>query len=118
MSNSSVAPDQKPNTRKGSSAPFLSEEWVRSLITPKVIKDIKFSFSGFIVLVLILFHYAWIMKKLLINPYIPTQTIVMYFAIFGANVVFLVYVLLYVIYPIVFKEEIEEERLDKFNKKE
>jgi hypothetical protein len=43
--------------------------------------------------------------------------IIAYFLIFGSNVLFLGYVLLFVLYPIIYKEEVEQEKMDR-NKKE
>lgn len=102
---------------KRSNPPFLSIEMIKENVTPKMVKDIKFTISGSIVMILILFHYAWIMKRLLMNPYLSMSWIIAYFVIFGSNVLFLGYVLLFVLYPIIYKEEIEQEKMDR-NKKE
>lgn len=102
---------------KRSNPPFLSIEMIKKNVTPKMIKDIKFAISGSIVMILILFHYAWIMKRLLINPHLSISWIIAYFVIFGADVLSLGYVLLFVLYPIIYNEELEQEKMDT-NKKE
>ena len=102
---------------KRSNLPFISIEMIKENVTPKMIKDIKFAASGSIVMILILFHYAWIMKRLLMNPYLSISWIISYFIIFGVNVLSLGYILLFVLYPIIYKEELEQENKDR-NKKE
>ncbi|CUM51647.1 unnamed protein product [Debaryomyces tyrocola] len=102
---------------KRSNPSFLSIETIKENVTPKMVKDIKFAVSGSIIMILILFHYAWIMKRLLMNPYLSISWIICYFVIFGANVLSLGYVLLFVLYPIIYKEELEQEKMDR-NKKE
>lgn len=113
-STSLASPIARP---KRSNPPFLSIEMIKEHVTPKMVKDIKFTIFGSIVMILILFHYAWIMKRLLINPYLSMSWIIAYFLIFGSNVLFLGYVLLFVLYPIIYKEEVEQEKMDR-NKKE
>ncbi len=102
---------------KRSNPPFLSIEMIKENVTPKMVKDIKFAVSGSIVMVLILFHYGWIMKRLLMNPYLSISWIIAYFVIFGANVLSLGYALLFVLYPIIYKDELEQDKMD-WNKKE
>lgn len=113
----STSPTSQIVRPKRSNPPFLSIEMIKENVTPKMVKDIKFATSGSIVMILILFHYAWIMKRLLMNPYLSMSWIIAYFVIFGSNVLFLGYVLLFVLYPIIYKEELKQEKMDK-NKKE
>lgn len=103
-----VSPTAGP---KRSNKSFLSIEMIQEKLSPKTIKDIKFAMSGSIVMILILFHYAWIMKRLLMNPYLSFWWIITYFIIFGVDVLILGYVLLFVIYPTIYKEEIEQDRV-------
>ncbi|CUM46156.1 uncharacterized protein AC631_04593 [Debaryomyces fabryi] len=103
---------------KRSNHSFLSIEMIQEKFSPKTIKDFKFALSGSIVMILILFHYAWIMKRLIMNRYLSIWWIITYFGIFGANVLTLGYVLLFVLYPIIYKEEIEQDRIPNSKKEE
>lgn len=88
------------------------------LITAKAIKDLKMGFVGFAVMIIILFHYAWIMKQMLMHRDITKLALIFYFILFGINVFALCYGLLYFAYPYIYKEELEQERVDKQKKQQ
>lgn len=82
---------------------------VEQYVTPKVIKDAKFGAVSFIAMVLVIFHYAWIMRQMLL--YQPDGvTLAWYFALFGADCLALGWVVLSKVYPIVYAEEIQQDK--------
>ncbi|KAK6455519.1 uncharacterized protein RJT20DRAFT_3192 [Scheffersomyces xylosifermentans] len=98
---------QAPKTPATKNAPkTLFEEY----LTPKFFKDVRFALYSFVVMVIIIFHYAWIMRQLVLNPYLPRLRSLFYFTLFGIDVVIVGYVLLFVLYPQVYAEEIALEK--------
>lgn len=83
---------------------------VDTYLTPKAIHDIQFSGSFFVLLMWVLFHYATIMRELVRNPYMETQTMLIHGVLFAINFFGSGYISLMVIYPYVYKDEIEEEK--------
>ncbi|CAH2354860.1 hypothetical protein CLIB1423_19S01640 [[Candida] railenensis] len=87
---------------------------VSSFITPKLVHDAQFSLSSFVALMFLLFHYALIMRQLLRDPYMETKLILAHGSLFVLNLIATGYVVLYVIYPYVYREELlEEKKADK-----
>lgn len=71
------------------------------------IKDIKFSIASFLTILVIIFHWAWIMKQWLNKPDTNAQTLVIYFASFVGTVVGSITFLVKVVYKIVYAEELQ-----------
>ncbi|ODV77977.1 uncharacterized protein CANTADRAFT_23088 [Suhomyces tanzawaensis NRRL Y-17324] len=79
-------------------------------LTPKLVKDIKFGIVTFVVMVVLIFHYAWIMRQLVILPELPNSTLGLYFGLFFIDVGVLGYLLLGKYYYHVYAEEIAQEK--------
>lgn len=75
----------------------------------KNLKDFKFSCAGFLTLVVIIFHYAWIMKQWLQNPDLSTQRLLAHFALFVGTVIGSITVLLKVVYVSVYADDLKEQ---------
>lgn len=85
-----------------------------SFITPKLVHDAQFSVASFVALVFLLFHYSLIMRQLLRDPYMDIKLILAHGSLFVLNLVATGYVVLFLIYPYVYREELlEEKKADK-----
>lgn len=79
------------------------------LLDEKNVKDIKFSAAGFATMVVILTHYAWIMRQWVLNPNLPKETLILYFSLFAVTVVASITVLVKKVYPIVYADDLKEQ---------
>lgn len=84
----------------------------------KNIKDIKISAAGFGVMLLILCHYAWIMRQLILYRDLSYLRLGVYFTALAATVIGSITVLIKVVYPNVYAEELKLEKLEKEKKTE
>lgn len=82
-------------------------------ITPKFWKDVKFGIITFIAMCAVLFHYAWIMRQLLTNRDITYEKGTTYFVVLGINCYVMGYIVLKKAYPIIYKEEIANEKKEQ-----
>ncbi|KAG2735007.1 hypothetical protein G9P44_001221 [Scheffersomyces stipitis] len=81
-------------------------------VTPKLIKDVKFFAVSFLVMCAILFHYAYIMRQLYLDPYMPMTKIAPHAVLFIGGTFGLGYLLLFVYYPKVYAEEIAKDKAE------
>lgn len=87
------------------------ENQARPATTKKLIKDIKMTIAAMLVLAVILSHYAFIMRQFVLYRDIPWIICISYFAGFGVVTYALGYLLLSVVYPRIYAEEIREIQL-------
>lgn len=85
----------------------------KAFLTAKNIKDGKMSIAGFGTILFLMLHYAWIMRQWVLDPYAPTKTILLRFSIFAVNVVLTLSLLMYYIYPSIYREELEQEAAER-----
>ncbi|KAK6203229.1 uncharacterized protein RJT21DRAFT_25545 [Scheffersomyces amazonensis] len=97
----------KAISRKKPSSPV---DFIKSYITPKFLKDVKFGLCGFVYMCIILFHYAWIMRRWLLDPYMELAKIGIYFAFFFVHVIAWGFVFYHVFYKSIYAEEIAADR--------
>lgn len=90
--------------QKAPEEPFLNK---------KLIKDIKFGLAGFVVMILILMHYAWIMRQLILRPNLTMLKIGSFFVVLLITASSLVYVLTTFVYRSVYAEEVALEEKEK-----
>lgn len=81
-----------------------------SFFTPKLMHDAQFSAVSFITMIFILWHYALIMRQLLFDPYMELTVIFVHGLLFVLNLAVSGYVLLYVVYPYIYREELKEDK--------
>lgn len=67
------------------------------------LKDLKFCVSSFFAIVLIIFHYAWIMRQWVLNPDLPRTTIAFYLATLVVTVVVSFGVLAKIVHPKIYR---------------
>lgn len=82
-------------------------------ITADFIKDLKFWILCFIGMCFLLFHYAWVVKQWLHNPYQPTYEIVAKFAGFFLVAGGTTYLLFGKVYYIIYDEAIDVEKKEE-----
>lgn len=82
---------------------------IKGFFTPKVISDIKFCLSASAITLFLIFYYAWLMRKLINDPYMSTSSLLYYFGTYAVVFFFLISALLYFIYPNIYKDFLEEE---------
>ncbi|KAK6463939.1 hypothetical protein DFJ63DRAFT_333535 [Scheffersomyces coipomensis] len=85
---------------------------LKSYITPKFIKDLKFGFFTFLFMCVMLFHYAFIMKTWLYDPYMALYKLAAHFVFFFAHISFWGYILYQYSYKVVYREDIEQEKAE------
>lgn len=71
------------------------------------IQDIKFGLVCIFFIVLLVFHYAWVVRSWLLDPYQPMLEISLRFASFFADMILVGY-LLCKIYPMIYDTEKEK----------
>lgn len=98
-----------PRAQKATKKPFFTE---------KLVKDIKFGATAFAVLMLILTHYAWIMRQLIIRPNLTVVKIGSFFVVFMITSCALLYLLMTVVYGKVYAEELAQEKREKADKEQ
>lgn len=93
--------------------PSTLQNLYNEYITPKFWKDVKFGIISFVALCCVIFNYGWIMRQLLLNRDLSYEKITAYFAVLGLNCFVLGYIVLVKVYPIVYKEEVSQEKEKK-----
>ncbi|RLV93401.1 hypothetical protein JA1_002499 [Spathaspora sp. JA1] len=96
--------------------PSLYEEY----ITPKLKKDLTFGLVGFLGMCMGIFHYAYIMKQWLMDPYMSYTKLGVYAVTFIVHVFISIYFYLVKYYPVVYADEIAQENaeLEELRKKD
>lgn len=74
------------------------------------LKDIKFSFAAFLAILVMIFHYAWIMRQMLRDFDMPSRTMYAHFGVFGITVVSTITVLVKYAYPRIYTQVVSEEK--------
>ncbi|EGW32472.1 uncharacterized protein SPAPADRAFT_61541 [Spathaspora passalidarum NRRL Y-27907] len=108
-----------PRTRRvKQQSPY--EVYIKPYVTPKLKKDLSFGLVGFLGMCVGIFHYAYIMKEWLMNPYMENTKLAIHFAGFFLHVFVSIYFYLFKYYPVVYAEEIAEEQaeLEELRKKD
>ncbi|KAG7660681.1 uncharacterized protein J8A68_005798 [[Candida] subhashii] len=85
---------------------------IETYVTPKFKKDLKFGAVAFVLMCIGIFHYAYIMRQLVLDPYMEKKRLIPLVIVFLVNVIFLGYLLLWKAYPIVYAEEIAQEKAE------
>lgn len=73
-------------------------------------KDIKLSLAAFVAIVVMIFHYAYIMKQMITDVEMSSQTMYTHFALFGVTVVVSIAILVKYAYPRIYADNISEEK--------
>lgn len=73
----------------------------------KSVQDTAFALAGFLTIILILTHYAWIMRQLVVNRDLTTEQIVVYFVLLGFTVVGSLVFLMKVVYKRIYGADID-----------
>lgn len=94
---------ESPLKNDGNSSNFLD-------FSNKNVQDVTFSLAGFLTILIILTHYAWIMRQLVLYRDISTLKIAIYFLVLALNISGLLYLLVKVIYKKVYGEEGNEKK--------
>lgn len=76
-------------------------------------KDFKFAAFAFVALVIVLVHYAWIMRQLVISRDISTERLVFYFSLLVLTIAIVLLVLAKVVYPLVYIDGETKEQKEK-----
>lgn len=77
------------------------------------IKDLKFAVGGFFVLVIILTHYALVMRQLIIYPDMSYTWMGVHFTGLGVTIVTTIWLFIKFVYRKVYAEEIKERTQKK-----
>ncbi|CCE87153.1 Piso0_005694 [Millerozyma farinosa CBS 7064] len=84
----------------------------QEFITPKMKQDAFFIIISFIIMVILIFHYAWIMKQLLTREDTSKLKTAQLFVSFFVNAYVLMYILLNIVYPRVYKNSLSKRKAD------
>lgn len=99
-------PMSSPQKKSHKASNKLLEEYIGA----DNLKDIKFAGAAFVAIVILIFHYAWIMRQMVMNPQMSTLTLYTYFGMYGVTLVVMVTVLLKYVYPRIYTEVSEEKK--------
>lgn len=83
---------------------------LKKLIGEDNLKDIKFAGAAFVAIVVMIFHYAWIVRQMLMDFEMPTRTIYIHFGFFGVTVIACIAVLVKYVYPRIYTQVVSEEK--------
>ncbi|QRG38631.1 hypothetical protein FDK38_003046 [Candidozyma auris] len=72
------------------------------------IKDLKFAVGGFFVIIIILIHYVFVMRQLLIKPDMSYSLMGVHFGLLALTTVVCVWLFIKFVYKKVYAEEIKE----------
>lgn len=81
-------------------------------ITPKIKQDALFIIISFSIMVILIFHYAWIMKQLLIREDMSKLKTAQLFLSFFFNAYVLMYLLLNIVYPRIYKDSLSKKKAE------
>lgn len=84
----------------------------QDFITPKMKQDALFIIISFVIMVILIFHYAWIMKQLLTREDMSKLKTAQLFLSFFVNAYVHMYILLNIVYPRVYKDSLSKKKAD------
>ncbi|KAM9932240.1 hypothetical protein OXX80_008126 [Metschnikowia pulcherrima] len=79
------------------------------------VKDLKLCIASFFAMVLIIFHYAWIMRQWVLNPDLPKSTLAIYSSTLVCTVVVVFGVIGKVIHPRIYGSKEDASVAEKKN---
>ncbi|CCE86047.1 Piso0_005694 [Millerozyma farinosa CBS 7064] len=82
----------------------------QEFITPKIKQDAFFILISFVIMVILIFHYAWIMKQLLSREDMNKVKTAQLFLLFFVNAYVIMYILLNIVYPRVYKDSLSKRK--------
>ncbi|OVF04508.1 hypothetical protein A9F13_27g00528 [Clavispora lusitaniae] len=74
------------------------------------VRDMQFAGASFVVVIIILFHYAWIMRQMVIHRDLSTSTLVTYFGTLGVTSIASITVLVKFVYPKIYKKVSQDKK--------
>lgn len=77
------------------------------------LKDLKFCVATFFAIVIAIFHYAWIMRQLVLNPDLPRSTIARYLVPLLGTVAVCILVLAKIVYPKIYLSDKQLKATEK-----
>lgn len=82
-------------------------------LSDKNLKDVKFSAAGFVVLCIILSHYAWTMRQMVLYRDLSYTRLTIYFVSVAITAVVTLTVLMKVVYTKIYAAELAQEKVEK-----